>query len=137
MTTQTINAKVTERISRLMPNGTPRYVRCYDDEGGGDRYTIVFTGHYRHKTGGDIVYIGANAHPFHPQGIGQHGSARESIDRPAYSHLGKKVTFESLPTDVQKMVRRTYVDLWDLRAHCSDCVCDAKGNDPDCKPVAS
>jgi len=105
-----------KREAALMPHGIPRYVHCYDNGGKSfDRYTIVFTGKYGHKTRGSTLYIGASAHPFDPQGFGQHGEAPNRIDWPTYGHLGKKVRFESLPPDVQKMVRSTYVDLWELK----------------------
>ena len=104
------------RTDRLLPGGQPRYVRCYDNGGEtADRYTVVFTGRYRGKTGGECLYIGASAAPFHPQGIGQHGSAPNMIDRPSYGHLGRRVAFAKLPADVQRMVLSTYRDLWDLK----------------------
>ena len=56
----------------------------------------------------------ASAEPFHPQGFGQHGSSDHQIDYPSYGHLGKKVTFESLPVNVQRFVLTEYRDLWDL-----------------------
>jgi hypothetical protein len=41
------------RLLSLMPNGVPKYVRVYDNGGKSfDRYTVVFTGRYTHKTGG-------------------------------------------------------------------------------------
>ncbi len=96
-----------------MPNGVPRYVRCYDNGGKTfDRYTIVYTGQYRHLTGGAQLYVGASEHPFHPQGFGQHGEG--VIDRPTYGHLGRKVPFTALPEDVRRLVLRDYTDLWSL-----------------------
>jgi hypothetical protein len=103
------------RVERLLPAGVPRYVRCYDNGGrSADRYTVVYTGRYRHKTGGVFWYVGANAYPFHPQGIGMHGESPTQIDRPTYGHLGKKVAFTALPADVRKLVMREYRALWDL-----------------------
>ena len=105
-----------ERRERLIPGGIPRYVRCYDNGGEtADRYTVVFTGHYRHKTNGSQWHLGMSADPFHPQGIGMHGESKTSIDTPTYSHLGKKVKFETLPEKVKECVIQTYVDLWDLK----------------------
>jgi hypothetical protein len=105
-----------EREKRLLPEGIPRYVRCYDNGGESfDRYTVVFTGRYRHKTRGSCLYVGASNHPFHPQGFGQHGESPTAIDYPRYSHLGRKVRFDALPADVQRFVAFTYVDLWDLK----------------------
>jgi hypothetical protein len=106
----------TERFNRLMPNGIPRYIRCYDNGGKSfDRYTVVFTGRYTHKTNHSFWYLGMSTNPFHPQGYGQHGESNfMPIDRPKYSHLGKKIKFENLPEDCQKCVKETYSDLWDL-----------------------
>jgi len=108
------------RKHALMPNGEPRYVRCYDDgvtkKATFDRYTIVFT---RQKEGkgprSEFLYLGASEHPFHPQGFGQHGSSPTQIDYPTYGHLGKKVKFSALPPDVQRFVRFTYCDLWEIQ----------------------
>src|SRR5574337_1921229 len=106
----------TSRHDRLLPGGIPRYVHVYDNGGKTfDRYTVVFTGRYRHKTGGEFWHIGASEHPFHPQGFGQHGFSREQIDYPTYGHLGKKIRFQDLPPDVQKVTLSTYKDLWDLK----------------------
>jgi hypothetical protein len=48
------------------------------------------------------------------QGFGQHGSSLNPIDRPTYSHLGKKIKWSDLPTECQKCVLDTYCDLWDI-----------------------
>lgn len=93
-----------------MPNGIPRYVRCYDSHGPGDRYTVVFT----RLAGTNCPYLGMNAEPYHPQGIGMHGESPTMIDRPTSSHLGKRIKFELLPPDCQKLVRSDYVELWKL-----------------------
>ncbi len=115
-----------ERCDRLLKaaNGLrePKYIHCYDNGGRSyDRYTIVFTGRYRHKTGykgdkrlGSFWYIGASEHPSHPQGFGTVGENDKQIDYPAYGHLGKKVKFAMLPDDVRKFVWDVYADLWDL-----------------------
>lgn len=101
------------RRNQLMPNGIPRYIRCYDNgDVTADRFTIVFTGRYRKSRNDDFIYLGCSSDPFHPQGIGQHGFCKSLIDRPAYKHLGKPVTFESLPDQVKKAVIASYEDLW-------------------------
>jgi hypothetical protein len=103
------------RIESLLPNNIPRYIRCYDNGGEtADRYTVVFTGRYRHKTGGQIWALGMNASPFHPLGIGMTDSYADPIDYPSYSHLGKKVKFQDLPKDCQKLVLQRYKYLWDI-----------------------
>ena len=90
----------------------PKWIRCYDNEGKtADRYTVVFTR-------GKYTYLGMNAHPFHPQGIGQHGEWRKgenAIDRPTYGHLGKKISFDQLPEECQKCVWQTYKALWGMK----------------------
>lgn len=111
------------RTDRLRPQGIPRYIRVYDNGGlTHDRYTAVFTGRYRmpkgsivQRTGGDYLYLGMSANPFHPQGFGQHGTSRKPIDRPGYKHLGRKVSWDQLPSDVQKCILCSYNDLWGLK----------------------
>jgi len=109
-----MNAKQIERRERLLPNGKPKYVRCYDNGGKTfDRYTVVFTGRYN-KGGRYFEYLGMSAHPFHPQGFGQHGESNLPIDRPIYSHLGKKITFDQLPEDCKLCVLQDYKANWNL-----------------------
>jgi len=89
--------------------GVPRYVRCYDNGGETfDRYTVVLT----NLRIGYQMYLAMSEHPFHPQGFGQHETSQTPIDSPAYGHLGRKVTFESLPPDVQRCVMQDYRELW-------------------------
>jgi len=102
---------LTKRITNLAPNGIPKYVRCYDNGGKTmDRYTIVYTGNYKGRNGCD--YFGCNAYPF--QGIGIHDTSPTIIDKPSYSHLGKKVKFETLPDDVKTAVMNSYNEMWGL-----------------------
>lgn len=104
-----------ERSQRLMPNGVPRYVRCYDNGGETvDRYTVVFSGNYAGRARGWTDYLAMNGSPFSPQGFGQRGQHRGSIDRPAYGHLGKKIAFTDLPDDCQRLVLSDYRDNWQL-----------------------
>lgn len=105
--------KTAERKSALMPNGIPRYIRCYDNGGETfDRYTVVYTGHYRNHRLQDCIYIGMSEYPY--QGFGQHGFSNEPIDRPTYGHLGKKISFDQLPEDCKKAVISDYKDIWNL-----------------------
>lgn len=97
-----------------MPGGVPKYVRCYDNQGEtSDRYTVVFTGHFAGR-GGRCHYVGMGGNPFHPQGFYQHGEHDQVIDRPAYSHLGKKIKFMDLPEDCQRAVIQDYREIWGL-----------------------
>lgn len=99
------------RKTRLMPNDKPRWIRCYDNGGETfDRYTVVYTA----RRMGYCSYVGMSKHPFHPQGFGQHGEHRTMIDRPRYSHLGKRITFDALPPDCQRLVVNDYKEIWNL-----------------------
>jgi hypothetical protein len=92
-----------------------------EDRGTADRYTVVFTGHYPGRCGCD--YVSMSCHPFHPQGIGVHGNHDRVIDCPEGSfpptvgdkgHLGRRITFQRLPPDCQRLVLRDYMEIWGL-----------------------
>lgn len=69
------------RTKRLMPRQIPKYVRVYDNLGGHDRFTVVFTGRYRpRKTRGQFMHVGMSGDPCHPLGIYQHGHSDRQID---------------------------------------------------------
>lgn len=116
-----------QRRQNLMPDGIPRYIRCYDNGGteqGGsiDRYTVVFTGRYSTRGSkrntdrtSNFIHLAMNAAPFHPQGFGQHGESDHPIDRPQYRHLGKKIRFEDLPEDCKTLVLQDYKEIWGLQ----------------------
>lgn len=116
------------RRQRVLPNDLPKYVRCYDNggvdkkDGSVDRYTVVFTGRYSGRNG--CEYLGMSGAPFHPQGVGQHGWNQNVIDRPKYSHLGKRIKFFDLPRDCQVCVMRDYLLAWRLSNE-DDCYRDA------------
>ncbi len=114
-------SKKAERRNRLLPNGIPRYIRCYDnggpekENGTIDRYTVCYTGNYKGKTKGWHDYVGMSGAPFHPQGIGMHGGTEfRPADRPTYGHLGKKIKFTDLPEDCQTLVMQDYLYFWDF-----------------------
>lgn len=118
-----MNKTIAERIERLMPGGIPKYIRAYDNGGESfDRYTVVYTGNYNnigvkkrtYNPRQSYLYVGMSEHPFAPSGFGQHGETDSIIDRPAYGHLGKKITFNELPEDCKKLVVSDYKDLWEL-----------------------
>jgi hypothetical protein len=113
-----------ERTARLLPNGVPKYVRCYDQPESGDRYTVCFVGRVRHKCGA-FPYLGMSANPFHPQGIGQHGESDKLIDVNAHgfapaigrkNHLGRRIRFDELPEDCRRLVLSDYKEIWGLNA---------------------
>ena len=120
-----------DRISRLMPNGIPRWIRVYDNGGRTiDRYSCIFTGRYTHKTGGMHWVADMSEDPYWPQGVGLHSEYRGAPDtywrnRPSkwgwapkvgdsHPDCGCRIEFSDLPEPCKKMVMRTYVCLWDI-----------------------
>lgn len=88
-----------------------------------DRYTVVFTGRFLGRNG-RTHYVGMSCHPFHPQGFGQHGDSDEPFDAPKgwSASVGNKapwgnrdsrrITFQRLPPDCQKLVVQDYMEIW-------------------------
>lgn len=121
-----------DRRRRLLPDGLSRYIRVYDNDGeSADRYTVIFTGRYEKGEGRlkEFSYLAMSGSPFHPQGIGYHGSTRhqpaDTIDGdgdgwkwpPAIGrkcHLGRRIRFEDLPEDCRRLTLSDYVELWGL-----------------------
>ena len=107
-------SSIRDRESRLIPDGIPRYIHCYDNGGKtADRYTVVFTGRYS-KPGGEFWHLGMSAKPYHPQGVCLSGASREQIDYPRYGHLGKRIKFENLPDQCMSVVLKEYRQLWNI-----------------------
>jgi hypothetical protein len=106
-----------ERKNQLMPNGTPRWIRCYDNGGKTwDRYTVVYT-KKAFNTGRArwFLYVGMSGNPFSAQGYCIHGESEWTpLDRPTYGHLGKRIEFDTLPLDCQEVVLIDYKDLWNI-----------------------
>lgn len=81
--------------------GAPAHIlACYDSGPNTcDRYTVLYGAPvWTPDMGRNVPYLAASAHPFHPQGFGQHG------DMPASnrSALGRKIAWHDLPADVQR-----------------------------------
>ena len=75
-------------------------VRIYDNGGKtADRYTAVYMDSPE-RAAGMFQCVGMSENPFHPQGFGQHSSAMPG------KHLGKRIAFEALPKDCQRLVMR-------------------------------
>ncbi len=73
------------------------------DNGGetADRYTVFYGGRGTiNPHNGMRAYVGMSASPFHPQGFGQHGEGKPG------RHNGKRITFDQLPADCQKLVNQ-------------------------------
>jgi hypothetical protein len=72
-------------------------IRCYDNGGKTfDRYTVIYMD--ERERDGTYGARGMSANPFHPQGFGQYCSAM--LGR----HLGKRIAFDALPSDCQRLV---------------------------------
>jgi hypothetical protein len=90
----------------------PKYIRIYDNKGeSNDRFTVVFT---KKRINEEFLYLGLNEYPYHPMGFAQHGYTKEMIDKPSYSHLGKKIKWNDLNDDCKKAVNETYQFVWDI-----------------------
>lgn len=123
-------AKAAARLKTLMPKGIPKYIRCYDCEGVGDRYTVCFTGKAATEQSAGCApsypYRAMSAHPSHPQGIGlwcsspnQHCDVNNHGFAPAMgrkNHWGAvRIPFANLPPDCQKLVISDYKEIWKLK----------------------
>ena len=86
----------------IMVEGKRMVCRIYDTgpDGAVDRFTVAFKSHRVEGYGMVSPYLASSDHPFHPQGFGQHG---ESVFLTT-KHLGKRVSFDDLPPDVQTFV---------------------------------
>jgi len=120
------------RQKALLPDDIPRWIRVYDNGDGGEQYTVIFTGRYRHKTGGEFCLLGMSDSPYWPLGICLHSSYPFQVDcrkhvagqPPKYCwppaigrkcHLGRRIPFADLPPDCQHVTMNDYCELWDLQ----------------------
>jgi len=108
-----------QRKENLMPQGAPKWIRCYDNGGSDkpkgtvDRYTVIYTHAHSFGMRGYTVGVGMSGSPFHPQGVGMH------FEYPNHKYNGrsggKKITYQDLPEDCKKLVMNDYMDYWGLR----------------------
>ena len=99
----------------LLPEGIPKWIRCYDNGGeSADRYTVIFTHAQSFLSDGYFPVLGMSENPFHPQGVCIHSEFNSPIDRPSYKHLGKKITYEQLPEKCKELVLSDYKYYWNL-----------------------
>jgi hypothetical protein len=85
-------------------------IHCYDKPGTIDRYTVVYLDYPVNGKHGYFEYVGMNCAPFAPQGFGQHGQCKDG------SHLGKRIRFDELPLECQKLVKHDLEDSKGARA---------------------
>lgn len=115
------NSTNKRRFGSFFKDGMPTKVRCYTNDGETlDRYTIVFSGNYRRLTGGMFHSLGCSGCPGHPHGIGYFSEDKTQIDKPNYGHLGVKIKFAELPSEVQKYVLSYYLNLWNFTTDAGD-----------------
>lgn len=83
-------------------------LRIWDNRGASfDRYTIMpprwakrdYCAH------GTWDAIASSEHPFHPQGFGQHTTAKPG------THLGRRIAWGDLPPDVQQFARQSFPEF--------------------------
>ena len=87
-------------------NGKRIVCKIWDNEGKTfDRFTVVLKA-FHDKADKRLHWpvLGSSAHPFHPQGFGQY----MVYDTPVGgNHLGKRISFDNCPFDVQKFILQT------------------------------
>ena len=120
-----------KRLNSLLPNGKPKWIRCYDnggdvENGSFDRYTVIFSHAQSFYTKGWVPYLAMSTFPFHPQGFGMHLEMKSwelmEGNKPGQwppkigkrGNLGVRIKFEDLPVDCQSLVLRDYKDYWEL-----------------------
>ena len=82
------------------------HVRLYDNGGKSfDRYTAVYMKEPE-RSPNTYNARGMSENPYHPQGFGQCCSAMPG------RHLGKRITFDELPPDCQRLVRGDMADSY-------------------------
>jgi hypothetical protein len=106
-----------KRVENLMPNGIPKWIRVFDNGGKTfDRYTVVYTHAHSFGLKGYTVGVGMSENPYHPQGFGQHfeyDNARD-LKGGTIGACGKRIAFQELPPDCQKLVLSDYKEYWKL-----------------------
>jgi len=89
---------------------TPKYIRCYSNEGRKDEtldcITVVFT---KKKMNGQFFYISASKTG---SGVYTYGHSDVQIDRPSYGHLGRKIEFSELTKELQRQILPDYCLFW-------------------------
>ena len=87
----------------IVHNGKRKVCRIFDTgpDGPCDRYTVAFRGYRINGHGMTYPYLESSDSPFHPIGVGQHGEGTYFLTG---RHLGKRISFDSLPGDVQKFI---------------------------------
>jgi hypothetical protein len=105
--------KKSERAESLMPQGIPKWIRCYDAGGNfADRYTVIYTHAQSFGLKGYTVGVGMSANPYHPQDIGMHFECQKHKYNGRSG--GKRIKFADLPEDCKRLVVSDYREYWGL-----------------------
>lgn len=103
------------RVAKLLPDGEPKWVRVYEqDPGSAEQYVVVYSGAYD-KPDGKHWYVFLRC-----DGTFRSGSQLGTLDGGGvqmgcnHPRLGKRIRFENLPVNCQKVVISDYTCLWDL-----------------------
>lgn len=107
------NRRSSRRVSRRRSTRNPRSnerFRVYDAGEPGDRYTVVDSLPIQIQGQNIRFYLGMDAHPFHPQGIGHHGEFDEeawnSLRNARFRNLGKRIRLGDLPSEALKAAKQ-------------------------------
>lgn len=110
-----------ERKAALLPlvGGlpTPKYIKCYDDGKGQHnmaRYTVVFTGNYKKRTGGKYQVLMLPVSPYDNSEEVSLNYEDKRPDRPSHAQLGGEIDYESLPMDCKSYIMEKYCEIWGL-----------------------
>lgn len=96
-------------LKRWLDADCPAGVLAIFDNGGKtfDRFTVLYVPDAESKDW--VNFLGASAHPYDPQGFGQHGEMRSS-DVAAYRYTAagarQSSAWSTLPEDVKRAVRQ-------------------------------
>lgn len=85
----------------ILVNGKRKVCRIFDKPEYADRYTIAFKGYRVEGYGMTYPYLASGDTPFDPQGFGQYSESNIFLTG---KHLGKRVSFESLPDQVKQFI---------------------------------
>ena len=86
-------------------------IRVYDDGGKSiDRYTLVIP---NEDELGKLDMWGFDENPFYPLGFGQYAGSYDKAH--SYSHLGKLIPIDSLPSQAQEYVKQILREVNDLQ----------------------
>lgn len=95
-----------QRLTRLLPEGVPRYVRVYKQRGCfSEKWAVEYTGKYLAKTGGRRWLL-----MFTEPGGYVRTVELWKYERPP----GQRVEWKALPELGQRVVRMQYCFLWDI-----------------------